>query len=211
MIEEVIKNGFKYDLCLQCKENDECKHDDYSLLTVVDEKLNHVRHKRMGSPLHRYHMLALILYTGGDCNYDLCKSQRNGNYDKWKWFDFCLFWGITKLSQREEGKYKLYSGLNKVKLNKKEIKEGYFVTYVSTSWNKNIAQDFMNGEGMIIEIDENFKNGYDIYCCDVSWISKFPDECEVLFCRSAQRGFYGSFSLLTSDEKNGIQTVSMQY
>ena len=64
LVEEVINNGYKYDLCLECKQGDECKHDDYSILQIVDDKLKHIRHKAMDSPLRRDHMLSLILYTG---------------------------------------------------------------------------------------------------------------------------------------------------
>ena len=45
-------------------------------------KLMCMRHKLMESPLNRCEMLAIILYTGGESNYDLCKSQRNKEYKK---------------------------------------------------------------------------------------------------------------------------------
>ena len=71
LIEEVIQNGYKYDLCLKCGKNDECKHDiqakqnyKHSILRIVDDKLDCERHKKMGNPLRRDHMLALLLYTG---------------------------------------------------------------------------------------------------------------------------------------------------
>ena len=41
LISEVIQNGYKYDLCLKCKKDDECMHDvydeknKYSILTIV--------------------------------------------------------------------------------------------------------------------------------------------------------------------------------
>eukprot|EP01084_Bolivina_argentea_P215183 365304_1 len=34
LIEEVINNGYKYDLCLDCGKYDECKHDNYSILQI---------------------------------------------------------------------------------------------------------------------------------------------------------------------------------
>eukprot|EP01084_Bolivina_argentea_P184388 318016_1 len=132
LIEEVIKNGYKYDLCKRTmcdpkmyetpkhnalysfylhkiKAKDTiCEHDVYqvnenTLLYEVDEKLKHPRHTKISSPLRRDHMLAFLLYTAGDCNYDLCQSQRQKNYEKWKWFDFCLYEGIEKLSAMETG------------------------------------------------------------------------------------------------------------
>eukprot|EP01084_Bolivina_argentea_P179121 309539_1 len=93
LLKEVIENGFKSDLCLN--DEDE-KKDNYSLLMVVNEKLKSKRHKIMGSPLNRAEMLSLLLYTGGESNYDLCKSHRNGDYVKWKWFDYNLYNAIAK-------------------------------------------------------------------------------------------------------------------
>ena len=42
----------------------------------LESKMSHQRHKMMGYPLNYCKMLALILYCNGECNYDLCKSQR---------------------------------------------------------------------------------------------------------------------------------------
>eukprot|EP01084_Bolivina_argentea_P286352 491198_1 len=78
LIEEVVLNGYKKDLCL----TNDIDEEKYSILNIVDEKLKSHRHKLMGCPLNRGEMLALILYTGCECNYDLCKSQRNGDYMK---------------------------------------------------------------------------------------------------------------------------------
>eukprot|EP01084_Bolivina_argentea_P152503 266026_1 len=140
--------------------------------------------KELGSPLTRGQMLALVLYTGCECNYDLCGQQRNGNYDKWKWFDYCLYEGICALQLREAGSsFPVYSGICNVQMNHKCMKRGYFTTYVSTSWRKEVALTFMNGQGMVIEFDKEYKDTNSIWC-NVSWISKFPDECEILFARS---------------------------
>ena len=43
---------------------------------------------------------------------------------------------------------------------------------------------FMKNKGMMIYIDEGYRDDCHVRCCDVSWISKFPDECEILFARS---------------------------
>eukprot|EP01084_Bolivina_argentea_P271282 461547_1 len=82
LIKEIIDNGYETDLSVT--DDADTLH---SILNIVDDKLNSVRHIKMGSPLNKAEMLSIILYTGCDCNYDLCKSQRNGNYKKWKWFD----------------------------------------------------------------------------------------------------------------------------
>eukprot|EP01084_Bolivina_argentea_P075899 137543_1 len=200
LISEVILNDFERDLCLNMTD---FKEHEYSILNIVDAKMRSQRHKEMNSPLNRGEMLALILYTGCECNYDLCSSQRNGDYKKWKWFDYCLYHAIETLSLCEHGSFPVFSGLNSVKLNKKAIENGYFVTYVSTSWNKRVAKAFMKGDGMIIQIDKQFKNNELIYCCDLSWISKFPDECEILFARSIGFGSDG-FKCKVLDESKGV-------
>eukprot|EP01083_Nonionella_stella_P045837 122868_1 len=95
LMEEVRANGFGSDLCLECGVNDECKHgEEHSILKIVDQKMNSHRHKQMGKPLTRDLMLSLILYTGCECNFDLCASQRHDDYNKWKWFDYCLYEAI---------------------------------------------------------------------------------------------------------------------
>eukprot|EP01084_Bolivina_argentea_P065973 120262_1 len=75
LINEVITNGFKSDLCIT---DQDAVNNNYSILQFVNEKLNCMRHKLMGSPLNRAEMLSIILYTGGDSTYDLCSTQRDG-------------------------------------------------------------------------------------------------------------------------------------
>ena len=125
-----------------------------------------------------------MMYSGCECNYDLCASQRNGDYYKWKFFDYCLYNAIKKLSQKEKGRYPVYSGLSGVKMDKKIVQSGHFVTYVSSSWRREVSEQFMAGEGMLIHIDERYRDDRNVHCCDVSWVSKFPDECEILFARA---------------------------
>ena len=186
----------------------------YSILKIVDEKMKSRRHSIIGAPLQRDEMLALILYTGADCNYDLCASQRRGNYRKWRWFDRCLWLGIWQLSRRESGAFSVYTGLNGVHINSSIIENGYFRTYVSTSWRKEQAEAFMKGKdnkgkGMIIEINQDYKLNGGVSCCDVSWISKFPDECEILFARSLSYTA-DNFSCVLLDASNGVQIVSLR-
>eukprot|EP01083_Nonionella_stella_P153809 494659_1 len=222
LITEIISNGFKSDLCLNCGDGDDCKHDIYrsdnsafadcSILRIVNAKMDDIRHVQMGKPLHKHHMLALILYTGCQCNYDLCKSQRNGDYKKWKIFDYSLSNAIELLSKHEKGSCKLYSGLRSAKMDKKEISQGFFPTYVSCSWVKDVSEAFMRdhtGKGMIIEFDKDVRETF--RCCDVSWISKFPDEYEILMSRTASfsRTQHG-FTLSVLDDENGKQRVSLR-
>ena len=146
------------------------------------------------------------MYIGCDCNYDLCASQRNGDYSKWKWFDYCLYHAIWALSNKEDGAFPVYSGINAVKLDKKSVEKGYFVTYVSTSWSQYIATRFMKDKGMLIQFDVWYKDC--MICCDVSWISKFPDECEVIFARNTSDNSH--FKCIVTDESKGVQSVCLQ-
>ena len=109
---------------------------------------------------------------------------------------------------QETGKFEVFSGLASVKLDKKSVECGHFVTYVSTSWRKEVAESFMSGDGMIINLDATYKEKY-ANCCDVSWISKFPDECEILFARSSQWASTG-FNCVVLDESNGVQNISLE-
>ena len=115
------------------------------------------------------------------------------------------------MSSKETGLFPVYSGLTGVKMDTK-TESGYFVTYVSTSWKKEVSKAFMGKKkGMIIEFDKEYKvNKYIVNCCDVSWISKFPDECEILFARSVGLGT-NNFCCTVVDESDGIQTISLKY
>ena len=52
--------------------------------------------------LTRAQMLALVLYTGCDCNYDLCAAERGGDFTKWKWFSKLLDEAIVILWRRRD-------------------------------------------------------------------------------------------------------------
>ena len=133
-------------------------------------------------------------------------KKKKKNYRQWRIFDYCLYSAIKKLSLKEYGEYPLYSGLSKVKLNQKSVKRGYFPTYTSASWQKDVALAFMKNEGMLIVIDKNIRQSVNFLCCDVSWISKFPDECEILIARST---VHNQFQLDVIDQQKQIQIVSM--
>ena len=63
----------------------------------------------------------------------------------------------------------------------------------------------------MIHFDKEFKDYAYTVCCDVSWISKFPDECEVLFARSMRDTWVmNNFSCIVLDESNGIQTIQLK-
>ena len=120
-----------------------------------------------------------------------------------------MYTALKRLSERESGTFRCYSGLNGVRLSESFMEEGWFVTFVSTSWKKEVSKAFMGRvRGSIICVEENFKE--QSVCADVSWISKFPDECEVLFARSVSK-HYTSFECRVIDEANdGIQILILR-
>ena len=194
LIFETINNGFEKDLCLN---SNDLKNKKYSLLHLVNQKLQSkiykINYKNIGLRIHnrRNLMLSLIMYTSCDCNYDLCKCQRNGNYDKWRIFDDNLYRAIYSFHIMEDylqhdckHDFIIYSGLNKVQLrNKKGINFFYFPTYVSTSYNVNISKKLAKNNGMLIQFDKNIVSEKQFIFCSLEWISKFPNECEILVAR----------------------------
>eukprot|EP01084_Bolivina_argentea_P310481 537291_1 len=211
LIKEVKKNGFKKDLYL---------NDGTSLVKVAEKKFFHKRHVAMGQPLNKAYMLSILLYTGCDCNYDLSKEQRNGNYDKWHVFDWCLNEAILLLWKHEYSSFPLYSGLGNVMFDFNDVRfpsYGYLSTFMSTSWDINVAKTFLreNGDkGMLIGIESRvcdmwYRYKPIIVCADISWISKFPNEKEVLIARRHPGGmttFYPAFA----KEIDGMQMVKFK-
>ena len=203
LICEILSNGFEKDLCLT---SNDFKNKHYSLLKIVNQKLQSKQYKKYyknvlgvrNNETARASMLSVLLYTGCDCNYDLCKSQRNGNYSKWKCFDDCLYQAISVFHDMEDYSsyfkdntdiiFHLYSGLNRVQLkNKGKIDFCYFPTYLSTSYDKQVSIQFAQNNGMLMQFDSNIVLKKQFKFCSLEWISKFPYECEILVARTKIR------------------------
>ena len=211
LIQEVIQNNFIQDLNPKRNAHDRIKpHFTSSLLSNVDvaiqvckkefaifdeleEKMQHERCKQCLYYLPPAYILALLLYCNGSCNYDLCKSQIDGSYQtKWQCFDGFLNLAIAALGAGEMHYENLYSGLCNVKL---DIKKLYlntqnnlkFKTTVSFSSDINVAKEFRGAEGIILGLNMSRDTWYNRYesfsACDVSWLSKYPTETEVVVAR----------------------------
>ena len=63
----------------------------------------YAKNKSLAFPLSRAKMLAVILYTGCDCNYDMCAAERDGDFDKWKWFSSLLDFAVWDLQEGKGG------------------------------------------------------------------------------------------------------------
>eukprot|EP01084_Bolivina_argentea_P129758 229127_1 len=174
---ELIKNGYEYVLTPTCGSY---KH----LSEIVAEKLNHPIHKSFGSPLNIDEMLSIILYTGTDLHKVVRDTEVKQNYEKWKHFRINLSNAIHKLpsitKNNIDGSERTYHGLNKV-INHKKY-DGWFesCTVISTSLDKNIALKSVKNEGSILYFPLIGHFGPTFENADVSWISKFPYEREVL-------------------------------
>ena len=175
-------------------------HKKYKIFNKLDEKMNHETHKKFGSPLYDYEMLSLILYCDAECNHSLCQSQRDGSCtNKWQCFDYSLRQAISILGQYEIHEANIYTGLAGVLLDiNKLYAQGpescylNFKTNVSFTRDLSVAREFRGGEGLILGINwqrakmENLiQHRINPWCfaCDVSWISRFPTEQEVLVSR----------------------------
>lgn len=168
----------------------------YKIFDIVQRKLKHPRHKFYNCPLSELHMLSLVLYCNGGCNYHLCECQRNDTYDEyWPLFDWYLNQAIEILSNHEIHNQYIYTGICTVqfRFDKKNKKHRYSRTCalksnVSFTTSIDVAKEFRGNRGMIIRL--NMKDSlwvrYKYFkVCDVSWISKFPSEKEILAFRGS--------------------------
>ncbi|ETO26587.1 hypothetical protein RFI_10546 [Reticulomyxa filosa] len=208
LLHEVIKNGYLIDLIERQQENEDSikqainyDEQDVNKLILNDEILtilNEVKilyrddiHKQMGYPLQLHQICAILLYCGKPCNVQFSKDQIQFQHYKWSFLDRSLQGAISILNsheRREEESIDLYCGLATVRLeNIKEIKQGFFISHVSTSDDIQVAQIYRSDRGCAI------------HSCDVSWISPFEHEREILFSRSNSAQFL--------DEKNKEKTT----
>lgn len=95
-----------------------------TLLLVVDRKMSHpknmwsaddtaviTKEKKVGQPrMDRAELLAVVLYTGCDCNYAMCAAERDGDYKTWQWFSALLFLALTIDVDRGRNRPRLFSG-----------------------------------------------------------------------------------------------------
>eukprot|EP01083_Nonionella_stella_P047703 127676_1 len=177
------------------------------LREVVAEKM---KHPRCPKGICYDEMLSVLLYTGTDVYSDLIAANRKGDYSKWKYTYASLRSALFKLPSHPGTLGPLYRGLHKVYFPNdiQSVCCFQFDTFVSFSWDKTVANDFCGGEGMIFELTGFMGN--DCLGSDVSWISKFPNECEILLSLGPQssNGRQTCFKVEWSDDKK-IQTAQI--
>eukprot|EP01084_Bolivina_argentea_P280294 479326_1 len=151
---------------------------DVELKNHINELLNHPIHVSKGKPLNYEQMFSIFLYTSiNDVYRDLRLSNLKFNFCRWKYTQWKLYEAIRILSETQSViPKKLYHGLYGIHVNPNDfISSCVFVTFVSTSWQYAVAQNFAHGDGCIICFED-----FDGICADVSWISRFSAECEIL-------------------------------
>lgn len=182
---------------------------------VAREKLSHPRHRKMGSPLSHDQMLAILLYTGtnvyADMRQDEMKYSKHNFADvdpshiekpRWPLLSSLLtsaLWLLDKFDDTPRPTT-VYHGLHSIevdpsvfnnygeaKLYSENCKPVFrYGTFISTSWDETVAKSFICNKGSLLVIDLNTPSGTEpLIGADVSWISKFPSECEFLIARSA--------------------------
>jgi hypothetical protein len=186
-----------------------------SLNDVAREKLNHPRHQQMGSPLSHDQMLAILLYTDSKVysdlrHHEMCYSKQDfaniqpGDLMKKKWpvLGCLLNSAIWTLDQHDKQPRPMtvYHGLHDIEVdpltfnNHNAAKRWHlktnpvfrYGTFISTSWNRQVATKFMKGKGSLLEINLMEEDSKDaLVGADVSWISKYSLECEFLIARGA--------------------------
>ena len=203
---------------------------EYKILNTLDTKMKHAKHVEIGSPLSIENMFALILWTDTECYSNLvqelrkCKQIDFTFVEKWKYFDYYLYYAILKLSKFEKYNSNIFTGsagvyLDETKFDDKYSKSILLKTYRSFSRDLGVAEQFRGSDGIIIGVNlqslrhvpldsihdsVDFINqcnqnnvrtlakklefelhgfGFGLLFCDVSWISKFPNEKEVLVAK----------------------------
>eukprot|EP00484_Ammonia_sp_Unknown_P030420 CAMPEP_0197037880 /NCGR_PEP_ID=MMETSP1384-20130603/14985_1 /TAXON_ID=29189 /ORGANISM="Ammonia sp." /LENGTH=604 /DNA_ID=CAMNT_0042468257 /DNA_START=58 /DNA_END=1872 /DNA_ORIENTATION=+ len=205
--EEVLHNECEDDLC------------DGEIMRLVDEKLHCSYHQSLPSQykLNTAEMLAMMLYcNGSQCVYDMIDTQLLGNYEKWKWLDKSLFDAIGKLAYAQYGSYKIYASIDGKKYTQKDIvfKRGYIASYLHCSKIKDIA---ISGGihdkfgGILVEFHKSFISKHN-KCCNISWISSFPDEHEVVMQRSTScyNTIYKCTVMGQNDQRELVQIISVR-
>jgi len=179
--------------------------DGGNLVEIARTYRDHPFHMSIGRPLNDGELLALVLYTGSDCQEEMTKTQLQDDYDTWRVFDFCLSMAIGILSWHSKSQeVPLYTGLANVAVPpslchpKGEDFKGYHFTsralffkcHTSASTKRIVAEEFRGDKGVLITIPPQSHFGHSSArvtfggMAPVAWISKFGDnEAEVLFSR----------------------------
>jgi hypothetical protein len=186
LLAEVRRNGCGHQLVTP---------DGQDLVSIARNYREHPFHVSIGKPLNDGELLALLLYTGCDCNYDLTRCLLSDDYETWCVFDFTLSMAIGILSWHSSAsEVPLYTGLADAYVDSRFVdpcgNEGVFLKcHMSMSTKREVAEQFRGDKGLLITIPPQ-RPGRCFFgsklggMAPVHWISKFGEnESEVLFSR----------------------------
>jgi hypothetical protein len=194
---ELAANGFSDTLL-----TDDGKH----IGCLVQEKLEHPRHRSIieqfgeAGQLTYHEMLALICYTSTEAYSDLRRSAAVKNWDRWPSFTNSLISALRTLQEFDmsnvEPSAPLFHGIANARPEGKHGGKSHqfwlkFMLPLSTSPDRAVALSFagarLNGvttDSLLLRFESPFRDealGNSLtYFADVSWVSKFPSEQEVL-------------------------------
>ena len=204
LVQEVIGNGCEKDLLPNDEDEIKLSQIDtvtttttvinrlslkYKIFDILKEKLKDKVHQMMQSPLNQFPalMLGLLLYTDGDCSHKLSRALRDGKYRNWKHLACAVRTGVFILNKFQRfHNLSIFSGLCDVFLDPQQAIQpngrirGHLKSPVSFSTDLSVAKEFRGSAGMLMELKIDDSINYNICMADVSWISKFSSEKEVL-------------------------------
>jgi len=167
---------------LHCPQTHGCHQlatsDGQDLVSIARNYREHPFHVSIGKPLNDGELLALLLYTGCDCNYDLTRCLLSDDYETWCVFDFTLSTAIGILSWHSSAsEVPLYTGLADAYVDSRFVdpcgNEGVFLKcHMSTSTKREVAEQFRGDKGLLITIPPQRPGR-----CFFGW----PGNCNPLF------------------------------
>lgn len=118
---------------------------------------------------------------------------------------FCLHKELTSGKNKVPNKTKVYRGVRGINFPESCPKGSkfYLKEFLSTSLNKNIANNFSSEGGCIMEI--TLLNTNNTYCKDVTNVSIYPSEKEVLLTSHCEF----TIQNIRPKSKNGLQTIEL--
>ena len=84
----------------ECKDSQETVEQKLDTMdNKLENKYNHPTHVKMGYPLSKACLYAIILHTDTHLHTSVITAQKEGNLAKYIVFDYCLYWAITTLNE----------------------------------------------------------------------------------------------------------------
>jgi hypothetical protein len=193
--DELLRHGY---------QNEMWTVDGRDINCFVQDKAAHPRHVRMidqygeAARLTHDELLAIACYTGVDAYRDVRRSAAARNWDRWPSFIENLIRGLQKLQTFEmldlEPSQPLFHGISNAIAHGQTyfgVEDTFWLKFmmpISTSPDRDLALSFLepgrSSNSLLLRFEAPFRDetyGRSMtYFADISWISQFPLEREVL-------------------------------